>query len=199
VDRVARALRPDVLLPAGAPYAAATLATVGARVPEEWRRHLAAAAARAHAVNPRIGVGVQAARYDAADSALFAWSLSPEAPLDAAGFTVHPSFSGAGGVDARLRAADRWMRAAGPLPRGKQLWVFDVHAFPAAHGEASQERTVWHTIAWASAHPALRGVVVAEPGDYSRITGLRAANGRLRGAVGGIRRALATLRETVVP
>jgi hypothetical protein len=199
VDRVARALRPDVILPAGAPYAATTLATAGLRGPDEWRRHLTAAAARAHAVNARIRVGVQASSYDAADSALFVWSLRPDAPLDVAGFTVHPSFAGAGGVDARLRAADRWMRAAAPLGRDKALWVFDVHAYPAAHGEASQERTVWHTIAWASAHPAVRGVVVAEPGDYTRITGLRAANGRLRGTVFGMRRALATLRETVVP
>lgn len=199
VDRVARALVPDVILPAGAPYGRQTLATVGARAPEQWARHLAAAAARARAVNARVRIGTQAARYDAADSTLFAWSVRGDSPVGVAGFTVHPSFSGAGGVEARLRAADRWLRAAGAIPADKALWVLDVHAYPAAHGEASQERTVWHTIAWASTHPQVRGVIVTEPGDYDAITGLRAANGRLRGAVGGMRRARAVLAETVAP
>jgi hypothetical protein len=133
---------------------------------------------------------------------------------------VRPSFGGGEGVDARLRAADRWMRAAereraagpgavtgtGPgataaarVERAKPHWVFDVRAFPSVHGDASQERTIWHALAWATANPAVMGVMVSEPGDYATMTGLRAASGRLRGATGALARATRALQETVVP
>lgn len=202
VERAARALRPDVLLPAGAPYGDG-VEDVGRLAPAEWERYLTAAAARAHGVNRRIRVGVAAGDYSPADSTLWAWAASRRAPLDAVGFTVRPSFSGAGGVDARLRAAERWVRAAelaSDAPaRPKEEWVFDVHGFPVVHGAASQEGVVWHTIAWASARPEVAGVLVAEPGDYAKMTGLRGANGALRPAMGAVRRALRGLREGVAP
>ncbi len=202
VERAARALRPDLLLPAGAPYGDAE-AAVGRLAPPEWERILAAAAARAHAVNRRIRVGVAAGDYSAADSVVWAWAASRAAPLDAVGFTVRPSFTGAGGVDARLRAAERWVRAAeaaaGAPARPKEQWVFDVRGFPVVHGAASQAGVVWHTIAWASARPGVAGVLVGEPGDYTEMTGLRGADGDLRPAVGSVRRALRVLREGVAP
>lgn len=202
VERAARALRPDVILPAGAPYGDVAQ-DVGRLAPEEWERYLSAAAARAHAVNRRIRVAVAAGDYSAADSTLWAWAASRRAPLDAVGFTVRPSFSGAGGVDARLRAAERWVRAAETAadapPRPKEEWVFDVRGFPVVHGAASQEGVVWHTIAWASSRPEVAGVLVGEPGDYAEMTGLRGANGALRPAMGAVRRALRGLREGVAP
>lgn len=202
VERVARALRPDLLLPVAEPYGAA-LHTVGRVAPEAWARHLTAATARVRRVNPNIRVAVAASSYDAADSTLWAWAASRPAPLDAVGFGVLPSLSGADGVDARLRAADRWMRAAAAAPdaprRPKPHWVLDVHAYPVAHGEGSQAGTVWHTMAWATANPAFAGLVVAEPGDYTATTGLRAPNGRLRTAVETMRRGMRVLGETVVP
>ena len=208
VERVARALRPDVLLPASAPYGDAA-AAVGRLPVAQWERYLAAAAARAHAVNRRIRVGIAAARYDAADSALYAWAATPASPVELLGFVVEPSFGGAAGVDARLRAADRWLRAAaaasttasaGDAPRRpKPHWVFAVRGFPAVHGDASQERTIWHTLAWATAHPEVVGVIAAESGDYGESTGLRAANGRLRGVVAAVRRGVRGLRESAVP
>ncbi|AHG91742.1 hypothetical protein J421_4205 [Gemmatirosa kalamazoonensis] len=200
VDRVARALRPDVLLPAEAPYGAGTDA-IGAQSVEFWRAYYTAAAARAHAVNRRIRVALAASRYDAADSALFAWASTRGSPVDVLGFFVRPSFSGGAGVDARLRAADRWMRLDAARPdaptRPKPHWVFDVRAYPMAHGDASQERTVWHTLAWATAHPQVVGVIVAEPDDYLTMNGLRAASGRFRPAVTAMGRAARGLRETV--
>ncbi len=204
-ERLARALRPDVFLPAGAPYGESA-ELVGRLEVDAWRAYLAAAADRVHAVNRRIRVAVAAGDYGPADSALYAWAASRAAPLDAVGFTVRPSFAGGTGVDARLRAADRWMRAADPAPNDgapatavKEHWVFDVRAFPVVHGSASQANTVWRTLAWATAHPALAGVVVSEPGDYADMTGLRAASGRLRPAAGSVRRALRGLREAVAP
>jgi hypothetical protein len=208
VERAARALRPDVLLPAGAPYAGETTDAIGALPPDHWRDWLTRAAARVHAVNPNIRVGVAAAAYDAADSTLYAWAASRASPLDVVGFHVAPSFAGGAGVDARLRAADRWMRAdararegaaaGGRVARAKSHWVFDVHGFPAVHGDASQERAVWHTLAWATANADVDGVVVSESGDYARMTGLRASSGRTRRVVGAINRASRGLREAVV-
>lgn len=206
VERVARALRPDVLLPAGAPYGE-TAELVGRLPVEAWRAYLSAAAARAHAVNRRIRVGVSAGDYSPADSALYVWAASRAAPLEAVGFAVAPSFTGGTGVDARLRAADRWMRAAaladgreiGSARGAKEHWVFDVHAFPVVHGSASQAGTVWHTLTWATAHPEIVGVIASEPGDYAEMTGLRAADGRLRPATNALLQALRGLRETVAP
>jgi hypothetical protein len=180
VERVARALRPDVLLPAGAPYGESA-ALVGRLSVEEWAGYLTAAAARAKRVNRRIDVGVAAGDYSPADSALYRWAAAPGSPLDAVGFTVSPSVAGGTGVDARLRAADRWMRASGASGAGeggapgapaaaKAHWVWDVHAFPVAHGVASQANTVWHTLAWATAHPAVGGC------GGERARGLRGAH-----------------------
>ncbi|GLC24363.1 hypothetical protein [Roseisolibacter agri] len=206
VERVARALRPDVLLPADAPYGATSVDAVGHLPVEHWRRFLTASAARVQAVNPNIRVGVAASSYDASDSTLYAWAASRASPVHVVGFEVAPSFSGGTGVDARLRAADRWMRAqertrvgVGAAARAKPHWVFDVHAFPVTHGDASQERAVWHTLAWATAHPDVDGVVVGESGDYARMTGLRAASGRTRRVAAAISRASRALREAVVP
>jgi hypothetical protein len=202
VERAARALRPDVLLPASAPYGP-DAAALGRVPPSFWTQYLAAATARAHAINPRIRVGVAASSYDAADSTLYAWAASAASPLEAVGFTVRPSFSGGAGVDARLRAADRWMQAAaarGTAPRrAKQHWLFDVRGFPAAHGDMSQELTVWHVLSWATAHREVVGVIVAEPSDYLSVTGLRTAGGRMRTAVAAMRRATRGLRESAAP
>jgi hypothetical protein len=208
VERVARALRPDVILPAGAPYSVESVDAVGALPVEHWRGFLAAAATRVRAVNPNIRIGVAASSYDASDSTLYAWAASRASPLDVVGFEVTPSFSGGAGVDARLRAAERWMRAElrareaaapGTRARQKSHWVFDVHGFPVVHGDVSQERAVWHTLAWATAHPEVDGVIVGESGDYARMTGLRAASGRTRRVVPALNRASRALREAVVP
>jgi hypothetical protein len=154
-------------------------------------------------VNRRIGIAYAAAAYGTADSALYAWAVRPEAPVAAVGFAVAPSFRGGAGVDARLRAADRWMRAAGmdtlPARARKPHWLLRVSAFPVAHGDASQERTVWHALAWATSHAVMSGVIVAEPGDYVSTTGLRGASGRTRPAVAALGRAARGLREAVAP
>ena len=202
VDRVARRLRPDYLDPAHEPYGAG-LSALGAQTPTFWRDYLTRAEATTRAVNRRIGIAYSAAGYDTADSALYAWAARGDSPVAAVGFAVVPSFRGGAGVDARLRAADRWMRAAGidtlPPRARKPHWLFRVAAYPVAHGDASQERTVWRALTWATARPAVVGVVVAEPGDYVTTTGLRSASGRLRRVVPTMRRAARALREAVAP
>jgi len=77
--------------------------------------------------------------------------------------------------------------------------VFDVRGFPMAHGDASQERTVWHTLAWATSHREVVGAIVAEPDDYLTTNGLRAATGRFRPVVNAMGRAARGLREAAAP
>jgi hypothetical protein len=101
-----------------------------------------------------------------------------------------------------MRAEEQRPQRAAPgarRARTKEHWVFGVTGFPATHGDESQERAVWHTLAWATAHPDVDGVVIGESGDYARTIGLRAASGRPRRVTGAINRASRALRETVVP
>ena len=51
----------------------------------------------------------------------------------------------------------------------------------------------------ATAHPAIKGTMIYEAGDYGQSRGLRAPNGRLRPAGFAIIRALRGLRETAAP
>lgn len=193
-DRIMRWLQPNVFIPAAEPYGrgARLLGDVPVRY---WQDYLTRVARLRDGVNRRIRIGVAAARYDDADSALYAWAAGPGSPVDVVGFTLQPSFRGAPALDARMQAADRWLRAS-RLTRQKPHWVFASGGFPLAHGEEAQERAVWGSLAWATSESAVKGIIIAEAGDYHRLTGLRAAGGRLRPAVWDVARAVRGLRET---
>jgi hypothetical protein len=192
VDRVARRLRPDYLLPAEEPYGRGARA-LGVLPVAYWQSFLTESADLAHAAFPSIRVAVAAAAYTAADSVLFAWALSPRSPLNAAGFSFHPSFRGALSLETRVAAADRWLRAR-PSSR-KPVWVFAASGYPVAHGERSQEQAVWRALTWATSRRDVRGVVVAEAGDYGRLLGMRTPSGRTRPVATTVARALSGLRE----
>ena len=194
VDRVVRRLRPDYILPADEPYGRGA-ASLGTLPVAWWQRYLTDAAARARRADRRVKVAVALAGFGARDSALYAWATAPRSPLDAVGFTMVPGFRGGLSLEARLHAADRWMRVAGPSRT--EHWVFAAGGYPVAHGERSQERAVWGTLAWATTRPALRGVVVETSDDYTSLAGLRAANGRLRPVAAAMTRAIKGLREGV--
>jgi hypothetical protein len=193
VDRITRQLRPDYLLPAHEPYGQGARA-LGRLPVDYWTGFLSRAAERVHRVRPRTRVAVAAASYDARDSALYAWAVSRQSGLDAVGFTFFPSFGGGASLDARMRAAARWMRAAAPLH--KEHWVFAAGGYPETHGEASQSAALWGTLAWATRQTAVRGLIVATAGDYEMLTGLRVAGGRVRPAADVVARAVRGLRET---
>jgi len=196
VSRVVRHLHPDYLLPAGQPYGDAARA-LGVQPLLYWTRALTDAAAAAHRIDTKVRIGVAVSAFDARDSALFAWAAAPTAPVDAIGFALAPDFTGGAGLAVRLRTADRWLASA-PRP-AKEAWVFDARGYPTAHGELSQERAVWATLAWATGHAAIKGMIVGDAGDYEARTGLRAPAGRLRPVVAAIRRATTSLRETERP
>jgi hypothetical protein len=194
VDRIARRLRPDILLPANEPYGAGSRA-IGAQSPEYWIDYLTRAADIAHHVNPRIRVAVSASTYGTRDSTLFAWASTRGTPIDIVGFSLLPSFDGAISLDVYMRVAQRWMKPFAARP--KPAWVFAAGGYPMAHGEKSQELSLWGTLAWATTQPAIKGLIVTDAGDYDAIRGLRAPGGRLRSSVGAVRRAQIGLKETV--
>jgi len=194
VDRIARQLRPDILLPAEEPYGEGSRA-IGVQEPPYWIDYLTRAARLVHFVNPRIRVGVGASSYGSRDSTLYAWAASRRSPMDIVGFSMMPGFDGARSLDTRMRIATRWMRQ---FPgRAKPHWVFAAGGYPQTHGEESQELALWGVLSWATTQSQIRGLVVADAGDYDAIRGLRAPGGRLRSAVGTIIRAERGLRETV--
>jgi hypothetical protein len=192
VDRIVRRLRPDYMLPAREPYGRGIRA-IGRQPLEFWQEYYTRATAVTHRAFPAIKVGVSIGGLTPDDSALFVWAASEESPVNAVGFTLQPWFGGGRALEARLSTADRWINMV-PDSR-KEQWVWLAGGYPMAHGEESQERTIWRVLAWATAQPKMRGVIVGDAGDYSGETGLRAPGGRLRSAVGTVARAIRQLRE----
>jgi hypothetical protein len=193
VARVVRHMHPDiVLLPVDSP---AREGRSGVRAEAAWRNLLRQIARVAKREDARIQVGVALSRFDALDSAIYAWAVSPGSPADVIAISLTPSRRGALAMDAHAAIVDRWMvagRATTPH------WVF-TGGYPIAHGERNQERAVWAGIAWATRHRLVKGVVVGTADDYGESTGLRSPAGQLRLATYAITRAVRGLRESIAP
>jgi hypothetical protein len=194
VEKVMRRLRPDILLPAEDPMAVGSR-LVGSLSVEQWQSYYTAAAARAKAVNPNVKIGYSVSSYGIADSIMYAWSAAPGSPVDVVGFSFFPEKKGIDDiVNAFEPAADRWMKTTPPK---KEHWVFAAGGFPLTTGERMQERIVWRSLSWATDHPAIKGLIVYEAGDYAQARGLKAPNGRLRRAERAVRNAIRQLRESI--
>jgi len=189
-ERIARRLRPDYLVVAMDPYGEGRRALGDVPV-DWWQEYLRLASRDIHRVSRRIRVGASFGAFTARDSALYLWAAADTSPVDVLGFALFPSYGGGVSLDARMRTADRWMRRS-----SKEHWVFAAGGYPVSHGERSQERAVWGTLAWATSHARVRGLIVEGAGDYDALTGLRAPGGRLRPAAGAVGRALRALEET---
>jgi hypothetical protein len=189
VDQVVRRLRPDLLVPALDPMDAG--ARVLGHVPLAWwEDYLSKAAALAHRLRPRTRVGLAASSFSPADSALYAWGERSR-EIDVLGFSLAPSWGGGASLEARLRLAERWLRAS-----RKDQWVFSARAFPRVFGERNQERATWGMLAWATSQPRVRAIILDAAGDYETLDGLRDPGGRLRPVVGRVARAREALAET---
>lgn len=193
--RILRALRPDIVIPAVDPYGEGARA-IGRLPLADWQRYLSASATLVQEVRPRTQIAVAASSFDAADSALYAWATDRESPIEVVGLSFFPSFDGGLSLAARLDAADRWLDAGEPRRAPKPHWVLRAGAYPLAFGEEAQRQALWGTLAWATAHSQVRGLIVVDAADYSRVTGLRVTGGRLRPAVAALARAVRLLRET---
>lgn len=193
IDQIVRRIRPDILLPAEDPYGAGARA-FGTLPVATWQSYITEASALAKRLRPRTRIGISASTYGSNDSTLFAWAAAPGSPVDVPGFSFFPGSRGAQDLDARMRAADRWMSAG---RSGKPIWVFNASGYPLAHGERSQARALWGTLAWATAHARIEGLIVSSASDYGGATGLQAPDGRRRPASAVVTRALTGLRESV--
>jgi hypothetical protein len=190
VSRIVRSLRPDYLLPAREPYEAGARA-LGDVPAAWWVRYFAAAADSVHLLRPRTRVGIEATTFAPNDSSLFHWAATPSSGVDVLGFAFVPSFAGAPALQARLRAADRWLRRS-----TKEHWVFSAGETPATHGERNQARAMWGTLSWATSRARVTGLIVRAAGDYDAVNGVRAPGGRLRPVADIIRRTQTLLAES---
>lgn len=192
IDRLARRLRPNFLIPAVDPLEEGDR-ILGDQTPAYWIDYLTRAAAVAHYVNPNIKVGVSMSSYGTRDSALYAWAARPGTPINVVGFSLFAGFDGARSLDTDMRVAQRWMRQ---FPRPKEHWVFAVGGYPLIHGELSQTLAIKGVLAWATAEPPIKGLVVYEAGDYNTVRGLRSPSGRLRAAAAMIVREDSALKSS---
>jgi hypothetical protein len=190
IDRIARRLKPDYLIPAVDPLEEGTR-ILGETSPQYWIDYFSRASRVAHYIFPRIKVGVPISSYGTRDSTLYAWAARPGSPIDVIGFSLFPDFEGAKWLNTYLSVAQRWMQE---FPKPKEHWVFAAGGYPLAHGEENQRRWIWAVLAWATAQPPIKGLVVYEGGDYNSVRGLRAPGGRLRPATDAILRAEKGLR-----
>jgi hypothetical protein len=176
IDRIARRLKPDYLIPAVAPTEEGAR-ILGDQTPQYWIDYFGRAARVAHYIYPRIKVALPISSYGTRDSVLYAWAARPGPPIDIIGFSLLASFDGARSLDTDMRVAQRWMRQ---FPKPKDHWVFAAGGYPMIHGEENQRRALQAVLAWATAQPPIKGLVVYEGGDYNTVRGLRAPGGRLR-------------------
>lgn len=192
VDRVARQLRPEYILPVLDPFGSAAL-TYGILPPERWQRLLTDASATVRAVDRRMRVAVAVAPRTTRDSILFAWAAAADSPVGAVGFVLNATHRGGRGLQLAMDRAAGWAPAVAPA---RELWVFALRGAPVAHGEASQQHAAAGVLAWATTLPSMRGVILWDAADYETLTGLRAASGRVRPAAFEVRRAARLIRES---
>jgi hypothetical protein len=192
IDRIARRLKPDYLIPAVDPTGEGGR-ILGDQTPEYWIDYFSKAARVAHYIYPRIKVGVPISTYGSRDSVLYAWAARPGTPVDVVGFSLFAGLDGAKWLGPYMGVAQRWMRM---FPKPKEHWVFATGGYPLVHGEQNQYRTIWGVLSWATAQAPIKGLIVYEGGDYNTLRGLRAPGGRLRSSVGAVVKAEKGLRAT---
>ncbi len=186
LERVLERLRPDVVLPMHESLLPSGRATAETD-PVWWAAQLGNAAAVVQRMRPATRVLWVATRFDAVDSARYVRATADDSPITDAGFAPTPSFGGLPSLDARLRAADRWVQAQ--QADARRHWIL-VDGLPRAHGDAAQRDAVRHVLAWSSARRWVRGVIVGEPSDDLQMLGVYAADGRERSVVEMLRRVL---------
>lgn len=195
VERIARRLQPDYLVPVVDPNGGAARA-IGPVPVAMWEAYLRASSVAVHGDSTPdssvVRVLAHVGGFSAADSALYAWSASSASPVDGVSLSLYPWLGGAATLDARMRTADEWARSA---RSSKPVWVLETGAFPLAHGEDSQARALWGVLAWATSRAAIKGLIAYQASDYRVPVGLRTSAGRLRPAAAMLKRAASELQR----
>src|SRR6202162_5242002 len=143
VDRIARRLKPDYLIPAVDPFEEGSR-VLGDQTPPYWIDYFTRAARVAHYIYPRIKVAVPISSYGTRDSTLYAWAARRRSPIDVIGFSLLAGFEGARSLATHMRVAQRCMRM---YPNPKEHWVYAAGGYPLVHGEQNQERAIWGVLA----------------------------------------------------
>ncbi|MEP6765616.1 MAG: hypothetical protein ABJB66_14975 [Gemmatimonadaceae bacterium] len=196
-ERVLLHVKPDVLI-AGWRSPLPTLLESREPSLQWWQTMLTRAGHVVDRVRPRTNLGWAAARVDGGDSAVYAWASGENSPVKVLGVVSFPSFAGLPAVDARLRAFDHWHAleiAQSNAPRDH--WLMEVGGLPRAHGDVAQTAAMMRALAWATRRPWITGAILGDAGDYDGAIGLRAANGRMRSAVGILSRASRGMNEAI--
>ena len=132
IDRIARRLKPDYLIPAVDPMEEGTR-ILGEASPQYWIDYFSRASRVAHYIFPRIKVGLPISSYGTRDSTLYAWAAHrARRSMCAIGLSLFPTFDGAKALNTQLGVAQRWMQE---FPKPKEHWVFAAGGYPLAHGE----------------------------------------------------------------
>ncbi len=195
IERVLQQIRPDVIFPALLDPIPGLLRQADP-TPQWWRSVLIPSAATVERVRPRTRLGWVASRLDQTDSIVYAWASERGSPVELIGAAVFPSFSGLSAVDARLRAFDRWHTLeAAKGGAARPHWLATVGGLPHAHGDNSQLAAIRRSLGWGSRQPWINAVIIGVSGDYDGWLGLRASNGRNRGALAELTRAAQRMRE----
>ena len=195
IEQILRTLRPAVLFPALPDPMPGWVAPPRPSV-AWWQNTLDNAALVIDRVRPATRLAWSAARLDATDSAVYAWAVSPDSPVELLAATSYPSFNGLPAVDARLHTFERWHDALAaadhPLP---PHWLVTIGGLPHAHGDRAQVAAMRRALAWGSRRPWITGAIVGEAGDYDGRVGLHAADGRSRAALGVIGLAVRRMQD----
>lgn len=192
VARIARVLRPDYLVPVVNPTGVS--AALGPVPTDIWRRYIASAARAARSANSATRVMVHVGGFGQRDSSLYAWAASSSAPVDAVALSLFPGLHGAREIESSERTADAWLAAQRPAST-REHWILEAGGYPTVHGDLSQARALWGILAWATNHPAVKGLIAFEASDYATRLGLQTPAGRIRLAAGTLKRAIAGLGE----
>ena len=195
MERILERAKPDVLIPGWRTPLPAVFTTIDPSL-QWWQVMLTNTADLIQRNRPRTLLGWQAARLDARDSAVYDWAAKAASPVELIGAVSFPSFAGLPAVDARLRAFDRWHTLADNRYHSDHThWLIEIGGLPRAHGDAAQTAAIMRALAWGSRRPWISAAILGEAGDYDGAIGLRAADGRLRSAVGTISRASRGMSE----
>lgn len=207
IQRVLERVKPDVLFPAISDPIPSVLPSLPPSL-SWWRVLLRSARAVRDRVRPATRLGVALSRMDARDSAIYALASAAGSEVSVIGAVSFPSFTGLPGVDARLRAIDRWhaqqQSHTPPVDStstnvapvvGPTHWLLNVGGLPHAHGDASQLAAMRHALAWGSRRSWVSAAILGEPADYDGWLGVRAANGRIRMAWPTLSLAAKAMRE----
>lgn len=170
-ERIAEALRPDVLLPFPDPDRDA-LETAGVRRdPDEWATLYAEARRRVRAVSGETRLACRLSTSLSFGRRLFA-ALAANGSVDIAGPKLQPGGppEGAGWVDITLEAWDEWRTSAGNS--SPDLWILGAAASHMAFGRAAQERFVEGVVVRAQRRTRIDGLIFEGWRDVGHTRGL---------------------------